>query len=781
MKQSNVFYRGHKLVGIKLVPLHTCFAFSIKMGIVIIFFHAFLAIKVAAADFCGNDVNCYMEKVKQAIIDDDIDAAIKALEAAQRIQPLPERDDRLKRLKALRNLFFNAKSSTSKPASQRWLFQGQMTDSWQPYASAGGNFKKFAKIKKGVLEVEVPAGNNWGKTGIASRVPLLLASSKRVQKLTFSLLSRADDGYVISFVPQSSHNQQDEWWAHEFRIGLGKQADKQELSLFVRREKVDSLFIAPGSLAKLQVLRFPDGEIVVRDQKDRLLLQGVMPDEAVHSAFRILVLAHAPKAGKPAHLALKDILLEELPWEKLPEPDAFLLQENELTLFANGRLGRLWSRYNAAGGDFSRHARLSEDGLVVEVPPKSWWGMVGICSPQPLVWLDNFGKGAEQTLMFSFDPVRTTGFTVAFIRHGVINGNDPGYPSLIFHWRKTVDGRAHATLTKDLFKKTIFDVITPPDAPKSLLIHLTPVGMIFQAPGLPQEPIAWNELKEGTGIRLMVYSQPDKAGQPVKMALSKITLRRRPGAPLQEPKPAPGVPPLPVKTFFNGSPGEWFEPAAVGFDAKQCAHYQDRKLVADVKANVNWWGKCGLISSKPIKPFNVDRRIHQAFYRLTWKFDPKATSGIQVMFADGKYPAMWPKKFMYFSFIRAEKGPRKGNYVLDLGGNGAYSRTVDGEWVKKHWDGRIIMEFFSNKWLRIRLPGGPSIRDYWNKFLYGGYMTVYAHPSYQNGGAHMELEKITGQWVAPEGMTRIQRWCLLDDEEFNVDAFIDDMRKQINQ
>ncbi|WP_201352644.1 hypothetical protein [Hydrogenimonas urashimensis] len=655
------------------------------------------------------------------------------------------------------------------------LFDGKFAGNWEPYESAGGNFKKFAKIDHGFLKVDVPEGNNWGKTGISTKnAPLKNCGAKpeKIQKLTFVFRPSVNNRFVIALIPASA-KLFDEWNAHEARIALLKEKDKpHQLALWIRREEVGRVSVDAKSLDKLQIFLYPDGEIDVRGPAGQLLLQGKLKDEALDDAFKLCVLAHPTHANEPAWMMLKSIQLEDILWKRPISPDSVLTEEQELDLFKEGRLGEYWERYASAGGNFAKHAGLSGDGLVVNVPKRSSWGHVGLKSIQPLVWLDRFGKGAEEELAFIFDPERTTGFVIALNLNPILDGNAPGWPRLIFHWRKTADGKARATLIRDAERKPVFDVTVSAVAPKRVDVLLTPDGARFKAKGLPDKVVPWKELMEGTGIRLTVYSAPDKADEAVMMALTAIKLRRKPGLSIKEPRPAPGVKPLPVKLFFDGKPGNWFERAAVRLDARQCARYEGGKLMADVEAKKTWWGKCGLISSRPLQTFNLDRRIHRTPYRLTWTFDPKATSGIQVMFASGKYSEMWPEKFLYFSFIRMQNGPHKGDYVLDLGGSGEYRRWVSGDWVKRHWDGRIIMELFSDRWLRLRIPDGPVIRDYRNPLLYGGYMTVYAHPPFERGGAHMELKKITGEWVMPEGMTKVQRWFFTDDENFDPDTFL---------
>ena len=48
---------------------------------------------------------------------------------------------------------------------------------------------------------------------------------------------------------------------------------------------------------------------------------------------------------------------------------------------------------------------------------------------------------------------------------------------------------------------------------------------------------------------------------------------------------------------------------------------------------------------------------------------------------------------------------------------------------------------------------------------------------YKKEGARFELQKITTQWIAPEGMTAINRWNYVNDEDFNPDEFLKELRE----
>ena len=134
---------------VKSANRHGGIGFFSTISIRCALFLAFWATAAIATEHCGADLDCYLEQERRAITRNDLDTAIQALESAQQIQPDAARADRLARLKTYRRLFSAITASKMEPAAQQWLFRGQMTDAWQPYALAGGNFERFARFDAG--------------------------------------------------------------------------------------------------------------------------------------------------------------------------------------------------------------------------------------------------------------------------------------------------------------------------------------------------------------------------------------------------------------------------------------------------------------------------------------------------------------------------------------------------------------------------------------------------------------------------------------------------------
>jgi hypothetical protein len=65
---------------------------------------------------------------------------------------------------------------TNKPVLEE-SFRSGLSGTWEPIAVVGGDYNRFAKITPGLLEVNVPAGNHWTKTGIMSAKPLFTVTA----------------------------------------------------------------------------------------------------------------------------------------------------------------------------------------------------------------------------------------------------------------------------------------------------------------------------------------------------------------------------------------------------------------------------------------------------------------------------------------------------------------------------------------------------------------------------------------------------------------------------
>jgi len=456
-------------------------------------------------------------------------------------------------------------------------------------------------------------------------------------------------------------------------------------------------------------------------------------------------------------------------------PDDWRAPVNE-TLF-DGQPNALLVPHQSGGGVFDQHARYDDGALVVTVPPNSGWGKVGLLTPDPVVWLDDFHDDAEVRVEFTLDPDRTSGLGLALAEPGWggVAGNDPGAPSVRYYWIRKADGSAARSefhvdphVTDDYDK-----LVLPPDAPTSVVFVLRPGKVAVELDGVEVAGRPWKVATGGTGFRIYAFSHVDEVQMPVAMALRAIRISRRfPAVEAVAEGPAPGVQPLPLETLFEGAPTPLFEPAAVAggnFDA--FARYAGGELVVAVPAG-NSWAKTGLISAEPI--VSLDQRDQRTPLRLTLDLDPTRTISVVVALGGEKQVEMWPAHRAWLSFNRLPDVPF---YALGLHSSPYNDRVrrLPAEWVDTYWDGTLMYEFSEGR-ACIRMSAGPALcADTPVGAGYGSYATILAQAPVRDAQTAMVLKRITRGWVTPPGMTAGDRWSLLDAAAFDPGEFLDEL------
>jgi len=114
-------------------------------------------------------------------------------------------------------------SDTNQAVTHRYLleesFQSGLGQTWEPFGVVGGDFNRFGRVAPGRLEVDVPAGNHWTKTGVMSRLPLFtVAPGMEAAPLRIELTFDASKttGYVIGLteVKDADMWRQQNVWFH---------------------------------------------------------------------------------------------------------------------------------------------------------------------------------------------------------------------------------------------------------------------------------------------------------------------------------------------------------------------------------------------------------------------------------------------------------------------------------------------------------------------------------------------------------------------------------------
>jgi hypothetical protein len=660
---------------------------------------------------------------------------------------------------------------TSSQAGTVALFDGVLGERWSEVSVAGGNFKAFARLDGGTLAVDVPAMSGWGKTGIWSRTALVPAgdpASARERRLTFRFDAERTTSFVVAL---GTRNDPDEWGGHDIRVAWYRSEDARSarMVLWLNQREVMAAKLGPAAPAELTLALMPDRSVLVRLPSGEQL-EGQLGEGLWLAAFRVYALAHAPGAHKPARMALRSVVLATPAAVSASDPAASLDAPQSLTLF-DGRLGGRWLAHEVHGGRFSEHARLDGRGLLVDVPAGAAWGKVGLVSPEPVVWLDRFAGAASVALEARFDAARTTGFIVALTAPRGVAGGDPDEPSVVLHWRQKAKGGARTTLVLNhRTRPPVLDLPGPETSPVSVRLVLLPGEVHLELDGKAAGIAKSDLLKSGQGLRVWVYSHPDEAQQPVRMALESIILHRKPGAAEAGPQPAAGVAPLPVVSLFDGRSGSGWEPIGVaGGDFARHAQWRNGNLAVDVPAKSSW-GRVGLLSSKPI--VDLDERVLVTPYRLEVKVEPKATTGLAIALGTARQADMWPTTRLWITLLRQADG--SALLGIEQTRHLGWSRPVAAS-VMEQWDGRLIIAV-GQSWANVALADSPPIRaETWFGHQTKLYASISSHAVREHEPARMVLQSVSAGWATPAGMTAAERWQLLDADRFDADAFLGEM------
>lgn len=654
------------------------------------------------------------------------------------------------------------------------LFEGRMSEAWRPVSVAGGDFDRFAVVADGLLRVDVPAGNAWGKTGIWSATPPLRLSADQTEVLRFQFDPSGTDSFVLAL---GNRDDPEEWSAHVLRFSWSRSADGTTgtASLLVRQAQVSQTSTSPVAADSLELRINPDGTAAVV-LPDGQRLEARLPEDVLDEGLYLYAMAMAPDAHLPARMALRAITLDRQPAPEpalLPYPDL----RDESTLF-DGTLGAIWVPHAAGGGVFGTAARLRPEGLVVEVPEGSGWGNVGILSPGAVVWLDAFDQGGSLDLVFTLDPARTDGFALALAQpgYGGVGGNGPGAPNVLYSWVRAPDG-ASGLAEVHVYPHPDGDfhrAEVGPRAPSQVRMTLRAGEVTVSAEGMPAVVLPFPAATSGAGFRLYAYSVVPEANAPTRMLLKSIRLVRTPGSgpALPGAAAAPGVKPLPVVSLFDGQPGPaWLPIGIAGGDFSAFATFDGQALSVSVPEGHSW-GKTGLLSAEPL--LRTDERLLRTPTRIEVRLDPARPQNMVVALSDSADPEMWLTHRAWYTFTRL---PDRGVWVMGIHVSPylEWSREISADWMAGHWDGRLWIDIGPD-WTALEVPGGPRLRAIAPFSAYQAvYASVIAHAPREGAAAAMKLRGLSLGLLTPTGMTAVERWTLLDPSAFDGEGFLFDL------
>lgn len=653
------------------------------------------------------------------------------------------------------------------------LFSGAMTPDWQPVASAGGDFDRFATVAGGALRVDVPGAAGWGKTGIWSTRPLITFDGPRdTVALRLRLVSDQTTNFALSLDPRADV---EEWNVHDLRLHWTTSADgsTSHAALFVRQQQVATVDL-PGPVPDILELRLDPAGTARLLLPDGQSLEAQLPLPLPTEGFFLHIVSHSAEAEGPARLALTEVTLTHgapaaasiSPYPQLPE---------EQVLFDTSR-GRIWAPLVLAGGDYARDAQIDAAGLTVSVASALGWAAAGLYTPTPAVWLDDFRDDAAVTLDWTIDPARSEGFVLAMARPGA--GNYPGEPpapALIFVFLPdpvTGKGRAAVRLNNDVPGEA-WSSEGPVTAPSRVRMVLRPGEVTVDAGGFAPVTLPWSQAVEGAGLHLYAYAAAHSADVAHRLALTRVEVMRvAASVPRPDAGAAEGVAPLPMTRLFDGATGPNWEPAAAwGGNYDAFARIDVGRLSVNVPAG-NRWGMTGLLSSEPVLRLDLRNAIAPA--RLDLTLDPKADPAFNLALSRSKTPDMWPDHVIWFTLSQVP-GRDVWAMTLHCSPYQTWTREIDAAWIEAQWDGRVQIDVGLG-WASIALPGGPILRGEVPSMDGDAlYATVMTHAAGENLAARLDLLDLAAGMVTPPGLTAADRWTLVDDADFVPDDFLNDI------
>jgi len=665
------------------------------------------------------------------------------------------------------------------------LFDGYMGDRWLELAAFGGNFKKFAKVENKMLVVDVPEGNGKGKTGIRSAEPLVKVVDKVGKfsaKTTFEFNPKLSSDFIIALIPPD-WNGNLEWRSHHIRVSLESKEDNERslLILIIKGREVMKVDVKLHSIKQLNILLQPDHLVLVTDNKDNLLLQGMLNKDLSipKDGYKISVLAAAPKNNKSASLALKKISSEKISYKQQSDIYGFLTEPKKVTLFDGSILGNHWQPYVDSKVKFGDAVRFKNHSFNVDIPENSGEANIGIKSSQPIIWLDQFGKGAERKISFKFNSKETTGFVLAlsnvnsnFIVKWVKNPETKKAIVQVFVKRGFGLRSTWNSTAKPVWQQELSDI-----APEEVIFTLNPGEITLSGNNLPEYTHNWPLIKANSAFDLYAYTSPIVVNKKVKMSLKEITLDQRILKSVEANKPLSGVKPLPVKTLFNKADSKsWLLTPwnSKKIPAESCLLNESGFMVSSVPKGAYLSG-CNIHTDKKI--ITLDKRLDTGAYKLSAYFDPHKTKNFRIIWAPSQDRHNW--SYCELSLLLSKH--EQDQLILGCSyGSNHWQRIVSSEWLKSKWNGKVNLTL-GKDWIEGGLDNGPSIRM--NVIPESKlYLYVNSTPKWPHDKTNPELlfTRLTGEWVSNKPMDATARWDFIDDDKFDAKSFMREVSDEMN-
>lgn len=645
-----------------------------------------------------------------------------------------------------------------KKKDQIVIFDGKhLEDTWKPFESYRYFFAEFARFKNNALMVNIPEKNNWGEVGIESS-DTIIDFTKTKQLLEYHLKFKFDPKNTIGFAIDLEGENLDKSSSYsKLQVFYKKIDDKSAMLELYKDGALHTKLDMDAAPESLELVLHPNNVIYLNLPDGRYLQSTSIGYAMPTKGYKLKVYSKPKQRNLASKMSLKSIELKKVPFKKRLDLSNLGKKEEKIVLFNGKYLEERWIPYNEQYQQYFReYAKFNDNKLIIDIPKDHKWGEAGIISPKPVIWLDGLGRDGEYKTTFNFDPNRTTGFTIGA---GSINSfwKAPDRPSASLNWSKIADQNISKLKiyidNKLLFEENLSDV-----SPSIVTLGFKDGAVTFGGDTFDTKTFKWPTIVESHPLHLWAFSRASKSNFPSKMALGKIILNRKFGTPIPAPKPAPGVKPLQEKEIFGSGNFDDWECYKFSADKKDhnCTLSLFDSMVTIQKNKKNLYS----IKSKNKIIVLDSRRIAETPLKISFYFDPHKTDSFDIA--------------IYKYHVALQK-TGKNKYVFKW--NDDLERTVDEKWLKNKWNGKVNI-VIANKWIQIKLGNGVKIPipgSVSGKFL----LTVSASKPGEKAhyDLHMRLKKITTKWITPDGMTAIDRWNLIDDEDFDPDEFLMELKE----
>lgn len=474
----------------------------------------------------------------------------------------------------------------------------------------------------------------------------------------------------------------------------------------------------------------------------------------------------APIAPQPQARAWQPVPLERdgvIDFTALPPVDGAYVLFDGRTIDAN------WTRLNDSKVDYDAAARLTADGLSVHLPPDSGWGIVGLESARPMVWLDRLGDGASQTVSFHIDRRRTESF-VTSLRHGA--------DTLSLMLRHTEDGARLRVMqgrsNRHNYSTVLHDQPAPPIPPARVDFTLRNGRVEIAAEGMETQVIDWTGAQAGNGLDVLAHSEPGAGKWSNGLMLVRITLDVTMPATTSRLRPSDDPADPPLTTLFAADHTEgwviepWGDPK--GEANAPCTLDATGLHVDAAGQEFRKFGRgCKLHSAAPV--FDMGRRVDSGDLAMFLDFDPAATDSLRLVLSPYQEGQNWVRYGGTCEFrLLIPEDAQDADFSVWCGGVDKWHRTVAADWLRTRWSGGMSVLMGKDtvclgldEGQQICLPYGPTGKPY----LY------LLAPDYRHkAAARFALRAIRTQWRPHLAGVAAERWRFLDDGVFDPADFI---------